>query len=110
MGFQFIDNNTSIGPDARRRIRCHAASGKNVGRTITRPSKKKARELDCKTAATSANALQISTASPQEIGRLLERQLDDGVSLLALPADVSQEPPGLVHKGDYSFHVFMPAN
>ncbi|KAL4785207.1 hypothetical protein BJX76DRAFT_189589 [Aspergillus varians] len=39
MPFEFIDNTTAIDRAARRRIRTHAATGKNANRTLTRTSK-----------------------------------------------------------------------
>ncbi|KAF2812783.1 uncharacterized protein BDZ99DRAFT_555576 [Mytilinidion resinicola] len=44
MPFQFIDSNASADRATRRRIRSHAAMGKNVGRKIVRPSRIKAFE------------------------------------------------------------------
>ncbi|KFY62870.1 hypothetical protein V496_04345 [Pseudogymnoascus sp. VKM F-4515 (FW-2607)] len=41
MPFEFVDNNAAIDRAARRRIRSHVAIGKNVGRTIVRPSRAK---------------------------------------------------------------------
>ncbi|KAL4910129.1 hypothetical protein BDW74DRAFT_173596 [Aspergillus multicolor] len=42
MSFVFIDNNADIDRATRKRIRTHAATGKNANRTLTRPSRTKA--------------------------------------------------------------------
>jgi hypothetical protein len=42
--FEFIDNNAPISRSVRKRIRSHAATGKNAGKVISRPSRKKALE------------------------------------------------------------------
>src|SRR5687767_2479969 len=42
MGFEFIDNNAPVDPAVRQRIRRQAALGKNLGRKLSRPSRKQA--------------------------------------------------------------------
>jgi hypothetical protein len=44
MPFEFVNNNDTIDPASRRRIRSHVAKGKNVGRKLVRPSRIKAFE------------------------------------------------------------------
>ncbi|KAK3293589.1 uncharacterized protein B0H64DRAFT_327211 [Chaetomium fimeti] len=42
MKFEFVDNSGAIDGTARKRIRSHVAIGRNAGKKISRPSKKKA--------------------------------------------------------------------
>ena len=41
MPLEFIDNSATIDRAARRRIRSHVALGRNAGKTLVRPSRKK---------------------------------------------------------------------
>ena len=105
MPFQFIDNNSEIDPTARRRIRCHAATGKNVGRTILRPSKKNL--IGPKPAKVTAPSQILQTRvtratvvkNEQNSVLKIERQIGSGLSGLFLPAELSGEPLKVVHRG-----------
>lgn len=92
MPFEFIDNNSSsIDHAARKRIRSHAASGKNVGKKIVRPSRKNAQNLGFKITTSvqpdSKNPRQPddSIAGEDQISTGIHCQLGNGLSLLPIP-------------------------
>ncbi|KAL5001254.1 hypothetical protein BDV10DRAFT_13563 [Aspergillus recurvatus] len=99
MPFEFIDNNTAIDSMARRRIRTHAATGKNTNRTVSRPSK---------AVALKGNAA-IPFQVPEAIKKLrrdskvnaeVERPVTDG---LRFPISVPARSRGLVRQALFFF-------
>ncbi|KAH8897939.1 hypothetical protein GQ53DRAFT_818191 [Thozetella sp. PMI_491] len=94
MPFQFIDNSSEIGPAARRRIRSHAATGKNLGRTIVRPSRKKAVIVKPRYGPPPSQL----PPKAQDLSPTIERQIGDGLSVLLLPANLSRDP-SVVQRG-----------
>jgi hypothetical protein len=103
MRFEFIDNNSLVNSAVRQRVRKHAATGKNAGRKLSRPSKKKS---GCAKPATQAMAainepllhrgLQSSDKTADldegsgELGsNKLERQIDDGLTFVFVPTNES---------------------
>ncbi|KAL4777377.1 hypothetical protein BDW60DRAFT_202274 [Aspergillus nidulans var. acristatus] len=86
MAFEFVNNNTPIDSAARRRIRAHAATGKNANRTLTRPSK----------AVVLRRNVAVPFLTPEAIRRLqrdskanaeIERPVTDGLQfLIPVPA------------------------
>lgn len=106
MPFQFIDNNNAIGPEVRRQIRRHAATGKNVGKTIKRRSRKtvlpspshdtttqRTHGVDCEGNAP-LEALTFQGLTPG-----IQRQIGDSLSVLCLPVRVSPETGSVVKQG-----------
>jgi hypothetical protein len=93
MPFEFIDNNTTISRAERKRIRSHAAKGRNVGKTIIRPSRKKL-------AVTRTVQPENKENQPREPRREIERQIGDGLSVLGLPAPPNLASKRLVQKGE----------
>jgi hypothetical protein len=104
MHFQFIDNNSKLCHAAKRRIRTHAAKGKNLGRTVVRPSKKNvlSQRRELVRVLPLRVALPRTSSSPeseQDVALTIGRQIGDGLSGLSFPAELSQEPRELVQKG-----------
>ncbi|KAH6884390.1 hypothetical protein B0T10DRAFT_130463 [Thelonectria olida] len=99
MPFEFIDNN-SIDSAARKRIRSHAALGKNAGRTLARSSRKKAQAPRVMTATTLIRipktvqdaflADRNEDAVPE-----IERQVADGV---CFPVQLASESRRLAQR------------
>ncbi|KAL4739302.1 hypothetical protein BDV11DRAFT_170216 [Aspergillus similis] len=99
MVFEFVNNNTAIDSAARRRIRTHAATGKNANRTLTRPSK----------AVVLRGDAAVPFRIPEAIRRLhrdskvnaeVERPVTDG---LQLPIPVPAGSQGLVRQALFFF-------
>lgn len=95
MGFEFVNNNTAIDSAARKRIRTHAAAGKNANRTLTRPSK----------AVALRRNVAVPFRIPDTIRRLqrdskadaeIERPVTDGLQFL-IPVPARSQ--GLVRQG-----------
>ena len=42
MNFEFINNNVAVDGAVRKQIRCHVAKGRNLGKKLSQPSRKKA--------------------------------------------------------------------
>lgn len=92
MPFEFINNNSSeINHAARKRIRSHAALGKNVGKKIARPSRKNAQSLGFKITPSAPcrskilRQLDDSETSKDPAVPGIHRQLGDGLSVLPIP-------------------------
>jgi hypothetical protein len=100
MPFEFVNNNASIDRSARKRIRSHAAIGKNAGKTILRPSRKGAFVLRAK-----PGTAKVEKAAPDVESEVVmpkvERQIGDGLSVLCLPVPVTPGSKGIVQKGMY---------
>ncbi|KAL4754724.1 hypothetical protein BDW72DRAFT_117553 [Aspergillus terricola var. indicus] len=99
MAFEFVNNNTAIDSAARRRIRIHAATGKNANRTLTRPSK----------AVVLRGNVAVPFRNPEAIRRLhrdskvnakVERPVTDGLQFL-IPVPASSR--GLVRQALFFF-------
>ncbi|KAL4820251.1 hypothetical protein BDW67DRAFT_181326 [Aspergillus spinulosporus] len=99
MAFVFVNNNTAIDSAARRRIRTHAATGKNANRTLTRPSK----------AVVLRGNVAVPFRTPETIRRLqkdskaneeIERPVTDG---LQFPIPVPPRSRGLVRQALFFF-------
>ncbi|KAL6237333.1 hypothetical protein BDW75DRAFT_204416 [Aspergillus navahoensis] len=99
MPFEFINNNTAIDSMARRRIRTHAATGKNANRTLSRPSK----AFTLK--GNAAVLLQVPETikklrSDSKINTEVERPVTDG---LQFPIPVPARSRGLVRQALFFF-------
>jgi hypothetical protein len=101
MAFEFVNNNTSLGRDVRKKIRSHVAMGRNVGKTYARPSRKAAFVISTKTAAPKAVKKRPQLESSREVDIFfeIERQIGDGLSVLCLPAPLTPGSSSLVRKG-----------
>ncbi|KFY93114.1 hypothetical protein V498_04558 [Pseudogymnoascus sp. VKM F-4517 (FW-2822)] len=96
MPFEFVDNNAAIDRAARRRIRSHVAIGKNVGRTIVRPSRAKvdAREAGSRPiAAIVCVPHVVAEARNQEVEEegkcAIEPMVGDVLSVFSFPEQTS---------------------
>ncbi|KAI5459123.1 hypothetical protein BGZ63DRAFT_271394 [Mariannaea sp. PMI_226] len=92
MAFQFIDN-SSIDGATRKRIRSHAALGKNAGKTLNRPSRKNAQRPRVMTATALVRvpkAVRDTYKSERNEPPVpeLERQIDDGI---CFPVELAAE-------------------
>jgi hypothetical protein len=102
MPFEFINNN-SLTNATRRRIRSHAALGKNKGKKITRRSRK-----DVLTTATAQFRVPLRVQAVSEAEKKvqdIERPVDDG---LFFPGLRPGESKGLVKKGISLFQTYWP--
>jgi hypothetical protein len=93
MSFEFINNN-SFNDDTRKRIRSHAAVGRNRGKRISRPSRK-----DILTTATTSFRVPLvikAAAEAKEKIYDIERPVDDG---LFFPGLLPGESKEIVKKG-----------
>ncbi|KAF7558905.1 hypothetical protein G7046_g5263 [Stylonectria norvegica] len=100
MAFEFIDNST-IDRAARKRIRSHAATGKNLGRKIVRPSRKKVVESRPALFRPLKKRLEIAAKhddSHDEDVIEIQRQIGDGLSF---PVPLSSESRDIVRKAFY---------
>lgn len=99
MPFEFVDNNAPIGRAARKRIRSHVAAGKNAGKTLVRPSRKKAFVLRAENHPPKipepSNELKYDIFMSSEIGR----QIGDGLSVMRIPSALSPGFRRIVQKG-----------
>ncbi|KAF7589538.1 hypothetical protein BBP40_004203 [Aspergillus hancockii] len=101
MPLEFINHNSLLNDAVRKRIRSHAASGKNKGKTITRPSRKNALAI---TTTSFRIPNIIDNASKAAENRFnLERRIDDGLYFQAL---LPGESKGLVVKRDVIGSLF----
>ncbi|CRG89921.1 hypothetical protein PISL3812_06960 [Talaromyces islandicus] len=92
MSFEFIENNNpAISHAVRKRIRSHAALGKNVGKKIIRPSRKNAQSLGFKITPSgschSKDLRQLDDSNTREDTKVssVHRPLGDGLSVLPIP-------------------------
>ncbi|KAH8689180.1 hypothetical protein BGW36DRAFT_433944 [Talaromyces proteolyticus] len=93
MPFEFIDNNHPlIDRAARKRIRSHAALGKNVGRKVMRPSRKSAQRVGAKVLpGLTYKPKSIKISNTKAYDRTLDdvseiqRQVGDGLPVLPVP-------------------------
>ena len=105
MPFEFIDNNATIDRAARRRIRSHVAIGRNAGKTLVRPSRKKL-ELGVKntTAVTRIPKVIEDTRDSginEDVPYEIERQVGNGLSVFSIPKQLNPASTGLVQRGMY---------
>ncbi|KFY40278.1 hypothetical protein V495_05502 [Pseudogymnoascus sp. VKM F-4514 (FW-929)] len=105
MPFEFVDNNAAIDRAARRRIRSHVATGKNVGRTLVRPSRMKAgtREAGDRPAAAIVCIPRVvadarNAKDKEEGGCAIERMIGDGLSVLSFPEQRNDKARGIVQR------------
>ena len=82
MKFQFVDNNGAVDGAARKQIRSHVAKGRNAGRKLSRPSRKK--PPAARTTATSTATSLLSHPSPSALPAHWQRHQDAGSEGLAL--------------------------
>jgi len=104
MPFEFVDNNAAIDHAARKRIRAHVALGKNAGKKLSRPSRKKA--FGVKTSTTLIHipkGVETTHAhdseSAEEVLPEIEQQIGDGLSILSFPVRLTPGYKRLVQKG-----------
>jgi hypothetical protein len=93
MAFEFINNN-NLNDATKKRIRSHAALGKNKGKKISRPPRK-----DALTTVMTSFRVPLIIQRVSEAKRTveeIERPLDDG---LFFPGLLPGESKGLVKKG-----------
>lgn len=107
MTFEFIDNSVAIDRAARRRIRTHAATGKNANKTLARSSKAIAHKKDdsatpFRTPASIRKAYRSTSdgSGDAEVAEI-ERPVSDGV---LFPIPVPARSKGLVREGAYLAH------
>jgi hypothetical protein len=94
MPFEFINSNDILDDTTRRRIRSHAALGRNKGKKVSRPSRKSA-SMTSRTPfsiPTIMKGASVSAEKPYNI----ERPIDDG---LLFPGHLPNESKGLAKKG-----------
>jgi hypothetical protein len=107
MPYEFINNNAQINPTARRRIRSHAATGKNLGKTLVRRSRKDLLGSGPRPFQVTVPERLLPPPEPhdtraqprQHAATTFDRQIGDGVSISSLPIDFLGESRALVHKG-----------
>jgi hypothetical protein len=107
MPFEFVDNNVAIDRTARRRIRSHVAMGRNAGRTLVRPSRRKAAGRGGAVVATFCIPRIVeddscSLGSKDEGVYAIERLVGNGLSVVSFPDQVDVKSRGLVQRGVYS--------
>ncbi|BCS26452.1 uncharacterized protein APUU_51163S [Aspergillus puulaauensis] len=106
MTFEFIDNSVAIDRAARRRIRTHAATGKNANKTLARSSKAVALKKDnsatlFRTPARIRNAHRSTSDGPGDAEVVeIERPVSDGV---LFPIPVPARSKGLVREALFFF-------
>uniref|UniRef100_A0A8H7K555 Transcription factor domain-containing protein n=1 Tax=Bionectria ochroleuca TaxID=29856 RepID=A0A8H7K555_BIOOC len=106
MLYEFINNNAQINPTARRRIRSHAATGKNLGKTLVRRSRKDLLGSGPRPFQVTVPERLLPPPEPhdtraqprQHAATTFDRQIGDGVSISSLPIDFLGESRALVHK------------
>lgn len=117
MPFYFIDNNAPVSEGARRRIRSHAAIGKNLGKKFVRGRKNRERKLTEQGAGNSAAKLANNSIRLQR-GKVnyhglpshcdeslrIERQVGDGLILQGLPVAVAAGDTLLTRRGTIIHH------
>jgi hypothetical protein len=106
MPFEFVDNNAAIDRAARRRIRSHVAMGRNAGKTLVRPSRKKAFRLRVQTATALTRIPKLvedahDFESNKKMVPEIERQVGDGLSVLSFPEQMTPRSRRLVQRGMY---------
>jgi hypothetical protein len=106
MRFEFIDNNSLVDAAARQRVRKHAATGKNIGRKLSRPSKKRP---GCAKPAVQSKVVMDNPLLHQRLGNFdkpvdpdedggqsrfnkIERQIGDGLKLIIFPTNETLTP------------------
>jgi hypothetical protein len=108
MPFEFVDNNAAIDRAARKRIRSHVALGRNAGKTLIRPSRKKA--LGVKTTTLPAlicmpevleDAHAHDSESVEDTVPEIQRQIGDGLSIFSFPVRLTPGSKSLVLKSEY---------
>jgi hypothetical protein len=105
MPLEFIDNNATIDRAARRRIRRHVALGRNAGKTLVRPSRKKL-GLGMKDTTALIRIPKFiedtrDSESNNDVVHEIERQVGDGLSVLSIPPRPNPESTGLIQRGMY---------
>lgn len=112
MPFKFIDN-TIIDCNARKLIRSHAATGKNVGRKLSRPSRKNILSNKLKVIKNeSVHKLKPIAGNPQAAEVIpyagdekkmamsrIEHQFSDEFSFVLFPFDAMPKAKSLVRRG-----------
>ncbi|TVY48307.1 hypothetical protein LOCC1_G001955 [Lachnellula occidentalis] len=101
MPFEFVNNNASIDRVARSRIRSHVAIGRNVGKTIVRPSRKRMNELRVKAPIAlilKAEKVAHDLENKQDVVPEIERQVGDGLSVFTFPEHVMPASKGLLQR------------
>ncbi|KAE8343120.1 hypothetical protein BDV24DRAFT_129712 [Aspergillus arachidicola] len=93
MPFEFINNNDLVDDDTRKRIRGHAALGRNKGKRVSRPSRKSV-SMTARTLFRIPMIVKGASVTPKESCNI-ERPIDDG---LILPGILPEESKGLVKK------------
>lgn len=106
MTFEFIDNNAIDGA-TRKKIRSHAALGKNAGRRLVRPSRKTAQAPRLMAAATLIRipkTVQDAFLVDRNEGFVpeIERQVADGV---CFPIQLESEARRLAQRGTRSLSM-----
>ena len=107
MSLEFIDSNATIDRATRRQIRSHVAMGRNAGKTLVRPSRKKL-GLGIKNTTTPIRIPKIiddihDSKKNEDIVHEIERQVGNGLSVLSIPTQLNPESTGLVQKGMYGY-------
>ena len=102
MPLEFIDSNTPIDRATRRRIRSHAATGKNAGKTLVRPSRKKLRiEIRNNTSLDGNIEVQedsLDSEKNKDVVHEIERQIGNGLSVFSIQMELNPRSAGLVKR------------
>ena len=122
MTFKFIDN-TTIDGKARKLIRSHAAAGKNVGRKLSRPSRKNISSNKFKTMkdesvpklkptgghSQAAEVIPYAGDKKKMLVTKIEHQISDEFSFVSFPFDAMPIARSLVRRGVlHLYSILMP--
>jgi hypothetical protein len=99
MPFEFVDNSAPIGQVARKRIRRHVAVGKNAGKTLARPSRKKAFILRAEPHTPRIPGPLDRSEYDKPVPSSIGRQIGDGLSVMCIPTTLSPGFQRIVQKG-----------
>ncbi|OKL61371.1 hypothetical protein UA08_03704 [Talaromyces atroroseus] len=104
MPFEFIDNNARIDSIARKRIRKLAATGKNAGKTVVRPSKIKAFKEQARHPTILTRLEERTSENPQKTVSedpvlTVERQIGDVLCFLSSSTKLSPTSQVLAKRG-----------
>jgi hypothetical protein len=103
MALEFIDNNATIDQASKKRIRRHVAIGRNTGKVLVRPSRKKLERVTAN--STALTCLPIASEhirgslSREDSCCAIERPVGDVLSVFSFPKQTNPESAGLVQRG-----------
>ena len=105
MPFEFINNNATIDHTARKRIRSHVAKERNAGKSLTRPSRKKA-ALKFRSTATPFRVPKLiedrrELESNEDEVHEIERQVGNGLSVFSIPKQLDPGSMDIIQRSMY---------